>query len=302
MYTLGIETFLAVIRAQSLSRAAEDLHLSQSTVSQRIKVLEREMGSLLIKRGQGIKKLHLTPTGEQFLVLAERWSTIWRETQILQAQGPQLFIVIGSVNTFNAFALPPIYRALIKHSPPIKCEGRTLHSIELYSEVEKKQVDVGFSIRERVHPNVTVSKCFESPFVILRPAGGTTPEHTIIHPSELDPAHEILAPYGDVFQAWHDRWLDPLYPAQVKLDNTGLLLEVLKDPLQWTIIPKWIADMFCQSGLYSVFRLAEAPPNYTCYKLTHTYCTSTVRKTLDILDYYLELLLPRHIVSAGDKM
>ena len=51
MYALGIEAFLAVVRTQNVSRAAEQLNLSQSALSKRLRVLEQEFGANLIERG-----------------------------------------------------------------------------------------------------------------------------------------------------------------------------------------------------------------------------------------------------------
>lgn len=69
MYFPGIEAFLAIVQTGSISKAAELLHLSQATVSYRLKTLEKEMGGLLVERRKGAPKISLTPKGEDFLVL-----------------------------------------------------------------------------------------------------------------------------------------------------------------------------------------------------------------------------------------
>lgn len=292
MYTLGIETFLVVVRTQSLSKASEELHLAQTTVSQRLKVLEQEIGITLIERSKGIKQIRLTPSGEEFFKLAEQWSFIWREAKLLQTQGPKLSLVVGSVDTINTFVLPQVYRALNKHYPPIKMEIRTSHSIELYAEVEKRQIDVAFVLRELVHPNVHVTKSFSSPMVVLRV--GTTSEQTskTITPTELSHGHELFMPWGQGFQAWHERWWDPLSPSQIKLDSAHLLLSLLQHPKQWAIVPMWIANAALKRGGYHVYNLTDPPPNYTCYKLTHKHPTSLLSQSLDILDQYFQSFVP----------
>src|SRR5437870_12035704 len=45
-----LETFLAVARAKSFTRAGEALHVSQSTLSQHVLELERELGVRLFDR------------------------------------------------------------------------------------------------------------------------------------------------------------------------------------------------------------------------------------------------------------
>lgn len=289
MNTLAMETFLVVVRSQSLSRAAEELHIAQTTVSQRLKVLERELGITLIERGKGIKQIRLTPSGEEFYKLAEQWSFIQRSMKILQSQGPKLDLVVGAVDSLNTFILPPIYSALNKHQPPIKLTIRTLHSSELYEEIEKRQIDVGFALRERVHPNVMVTKCFSSSMVVLRTTNTAEQKLNAIHPSELDPNQELYMPWGQQeFQSWHEYWWDPLSPSRIKLDNTRLLLSLLKEPNQWAIVPEWIANQVIKSGNYSIFQLTDPPPDYTCYRLTHKQPTKLAQQALDILDHYFQ--------------
>lgn len=62
--------FEAAAREGSLSAAASSLYMSQSSVSQHIRELERGLGVELFKRGRG--GVTLTPKGEQLLVLARQ--------------------------------------------------------------------------------------------------------------------------------------------------------------------------------------------------------------------------------------
>lgn len=295
MYALGIETFLAVIRSQSLSQAAKELNLAQTTVSQRLKVLEQELGLILIERGKGIKQIRLTPAGEEFFKLAEQWNHILQEAKLLQAHGPKLSLVIGSIDSLNNFVLPPVYRALSQHYPPIKIEIRTMHSVDLYNEIEKRQIDVAFVLRELLHPNVHVTKCFTSPMVVLRRAETAEQLSPTVAPSELDPDHELFMPWGQLFHAWHERWWNPPSPLQIKLDSAHLLLKLLQDPEQWAIVPMWIANAALKIGGYHLYHLTDPPPNYTCYKLTHKTPTRLLSQCLDILDQYFRLHVPSFI-------
>lgn len=55
-----LEYFLAVAREESISHAAESLHLTQPTLSRQLKDLEEELGKTLFTRG---KKITLTDDG-----------------------------------------------------------------------------------------------------------------------------------------------------------------------------------------------------------------------------------------------
>ena len=56
--------FLAVAREQSISAAAQSLHLTQPTLSTQLKALEEELGKQLLVRGtKGSRKVTLTEEG-----------------------------------------------------------------------------------------------------------------------------------------------------------------------------------------------------------------------------------------------
>lgn len=283
--TIDFETFLAIVESQSLSNASKELHIAQTTVSQRLKVLEKTLGIRLIERGKGIKEIRLTPSGEEFFKLAEQWRFIQRSTELLQSQGPKLSLVFGVVDSINTFVMPPIYEDLIKHQPPINLTIQTLHTSEIYEKIERRQIDVGFVVRDRVHPNVIVTKCFNSPMVGLCTKRAELKSDKI-HPTELDPNHELFLPWGHDFHIWHDYWYSSPSSTRIKIDSTNLLMKLLSKPEQWSVVPQWFANQALRTGNFSVFQLTNPPTPFTCYKLVHKQPTKITQKALDVLDHY----------------
>ncbi|TIS20010.1 LysR family transcriptional regulator, partial [Mesorhizobium sp.] len=69
MHPRLLKTFLAVARTRKVTRAAGELNLAQSSVSDQIQALEAELGAtLFIRSRQG---LDLTPAGEALQPYAE---------------------------------------------------------------------------------------------------------------------------------------------------------------------------------------------------------------------------------------
>jgi len=64
-----LRTFIETVRLKNLSKAARNLYLSQSAVSQQIQQLEKELDCLLIERDK--KRFELTPAGKVFFRYAE---------------------------------------------------------------------------------------------------------------------------------------------------------------------------------------------------------------------------------------
>lgn len=74
-----LESFSALARARHFSRAAEEQNVSQPTFSRRIKLLEEQMGVMLIDRNT--LPLTLTPAGKLFLEASENIIRILRSTR-----------------------------------------------------------------------------------------------------------------------------------------------------------------------------------------------------------------------------
>ena len=94
-----IQAFLSVVRCRNISRAAEELFVSQTAITYRLKNLEQEMGVRLLDRGRGMKSISLTPAGDDFLSVAERWDALWKETELLKQEGDKLALNFGAVES-----------------------------------------------------------------------------------------------------------------------------------------------------------------------------------------------------------
>ncbi|MBZ9685655.1 LysR family transcriptional regulator [Clostridium estertheticum] len=62
MNFISVEAFLSIVETKSLSKAAEKLYLSQSTISHRLKILEQELNTELVLRNRGQRVITLTPS------------------------------------------------------------------------------------------------------------------------------------------------------------------------------------------------------------------------------------------------
>ena len=273
-----IKTFLSVSRNKTFSGAARELHLAQTTVSHRIKFLEEEVNLQLFERGKGRKEVTLTPIGEEFYKISEEWLRLENEYQLLRTRGLLLPLVIGSVDSINSFLFQNTYFQL-SNKPNVKLQIKTLHSDEIYTEVEKRHIDIGFSLKNRAHSNVSVNKFFQSPMVVIKSSETIDSVSTVIHPRELDTQHEIFLPWGEEYSSWHAYWWDPFSISRVNIDNSNILLKLLENKEKWAIVPKYIAEDM--SSTYKIFELADRPPDYVVYKLTHKNSTTLSKQAIN---------------------
>lgn len=136
------KVFYHVATTLSFSEASKQLFISQSAVSQSIKVLEKKLSQPLFIRST--KKVQLTPEGEILLKHVEPAMNLIRkgENQLLEAHtlnGGQLRI--GASDTICRYYLVPYLNQFHKEYPGIHIKVTNQTSIECAHLLENGQVD-----------------------------------------------------------------------------------------------------------------------------------------------------------------
>ncbi len=289
MDVLGVRTFLAIIQTGTLNKAAELLNLSQGAISYRLKMLEQNIGGRLIERGKGIHRIQLTPLGENFINLAERWNLLQQDVQILQAQGLRSTLAISVADSLNLYVLPPLYRALGQHIPALNLKIRTQHTNEAFASIERKELDIAFVVREMLSPGVTTEPFFTEEMGLLRLAHPERRPQAIVDIQTLEPQYELYMNWSTGYQCWHDRWWDPAYPARVQIDTAGLIPILMQDVLQWAIVPWSVGAALCKSHKLVMQQLSEPAPQRICYKVTPKHPSQRTRENISLVEQYLRL-------------
>ena len=79
MNLAALQTFLTIVETGSLVRASEQLNVTQSTVTARLKTLEDELGTRLLNRYKS--GTTLTPAGTRLLRYARAMTGLWRQAK-----------------------------------------------------------------------------------------------------------------------------------------------------------------------------------------------------------------------------
>lgn len=130
-----LRVFLSVANAQSFSKAAEELHVSQPTISVQIKNLEQELGVKLFQ--QIGKKIFLTDEGSTLQKYAQKIFNIVGEAEeaIKEYKGlTKGRLAIGASTTPGIYILPQILGQFRKKFPNIE----TILDISNSQEIEQK--------------------------------------------------------------------------------------------------------------------------------------------------------------------
>jgi LysR family cyn operon transcriptional activator len=150
--------FVALADCLSFTRAAERVHVTQSTLSHQIRKLEEELGYVLFDRAP--HHVALTESGKVFLEFAEN---ALREVDrglgalkkgAAEATGP---LRIGATNTFNRSFIPRCVATFLGTHPGGRVAVEELSADAIRAKLYAGELDVGIAYR----PAEPSDLCFE---------------------------------------------------------------------------------------------------------------------------------------------
>ncbi len=145
MHLRHLRTFVAAASRLNFTRAAEEVHLAPSSVTEQIQVLEADLGTPLFDRSR--RKLRLTAAGQRLLEHASEILALADEARAavaVAAHEHRGLITIGSLETLSANWLPPLLAKFRDGYPGIKMRLKVASSGMLRSGVRSGELDVCF--------------------------------------------------------------------------------------------------------------------------------------------------------------
>ena len=139
-----LAAFAAVARQGGFSKAAKELGKTQSSVSQAVLLLERELGQKLFSRDG--HRPRLTDAGRTLLARASR---IFEEMAGAESDLAGLAalesgeLVLGTSDTLACYFLPPVFAAFRDRYPKIELRIDNRPSPVIAERVSENQVDLG---------------------------------------------------------------------------------------------------------------------------------------------------------------
>lgn len=141
--------FLTVAREQSISGAAEFLHLSQPTLSRQLKELEEELGKPLMIRGN--RRITLTEEGMLLRKRAQEIMDLVQKTED-ELTAPEDIIAgdlyFGAGETDGVRLLARTVRHLQQDYPHIRCHIASGDGCDIMEDLDKGLIDFGILLGE----------------------------------------------------------------------------------------------------------------------------------------------------------
>lgn len=164
--------FVAVARNKSLSRAAEDLHISQPALTRQVKLLEDELGGGLLQRhARGVS---LTDLGRILLERAERHIRDFEQLRSDVADAsiaPTGRLRIGCPPSLSTYLLVRPLKIFMQAHPKVIVEIRESISDDLWKAVLHDRLDVAIvsATDLKTSPHFQTEALFSEPIWLVGP-------------------------------------------------------------------------------------------------------------------------------------
>lgn len=257
MNTEELKTFIFLSKVKNFTLAAEQLFIAQSTVTNRISELEKEVGKKLFTRGS--KTVKLTEAGEIFLRYAERILEL-QDTSI-----EEMNAIANHSRKFSIGAINATYEVYVKHLVDECLKDNSItsikvmlgHSLDLIQNLQDNMLDMVFSAipLKRVGYACDVYDIDRAALVCKKGYNK--------YPSGVTKAQLAKLPYlmCDFTMSEAGVFIRSLFPKnhvfRLEVDNSSKLFPYLENGLGYTFLPYKLAEKKLQDGELEEVKLLD---------------------------------------------
>jgi DNA-binding transcriptional LysR family regulator len=283
MDTTTIRTFLLLSQIKNFTRTANQMFVAQSTVTNRIRDLEVEVGTPLFTRNH--KQIELTPGGQKFLEYAKRFIAL--ETTALQdLHGAPTYaqqIRLGTTNTVYECHLQKKLRTYLKNKSALSLQVTISHTQTLLQNVQDGLLDAIFTFVP-LYKDGYECRLYRTDTLVLVVSSLNKEYASGIYKEDLPKLNYLFCNF--VLQGI-GIYIQDLFPRHhhftFEIDNSTKLPQYVADGIGCTFLPRsLIEDDLLQGKLRAIPLLDFAPPKINSY-----YITRSPNNIPDDLDSFL---------------
>jgi DNA-binding transcriptional LysR family regulator len=257
---------LSVSKERSFTKAAKRLNISQSAVSEQVKLLEEEIGfELFTRTSRGIES---TDRGRTFLYESERvmgdlLSLTDTARRLRGALSDTLTIAMGS--GMAQIFIPRLFDDLRNNLPGVRLEILTAPTRNIFTELHEERIDAGLAIEsdpERLPAGLVFDRLIDAEMALIIP-----PKHALARSKQPVDIGRLLAEpfimseltvgYGQVvLSLFTDLGIRPNVLAVV--DNIETIKMIVQSGGGIAIVPRACAANEVALGLLKAMAIAPA--------------------------------------------
>lgn len=250
MDTLLLKTFLEVIRTRHFAKAAENLHVAPSTVSNRIQQLEQSLGlNLLIRNHQQVL---VTPAGERLIKHSRLILTAWErayEDVALSEQLKKRLIVAGPSSLWDIF-LQDWLNSLYKNRPNLSLRAEESTPLRVVEKLDRGLIDIGFLYEQPKIQDVNVQEIQDITLLLVSNKDNQKAQAAMAQ-------GYIRVEWGTTFNVLHESHFIDRPLAAVRVNSARIALQLMLTAEGAAYLPKKMVQKYLLSS--QLFAVTDAP-------------------------------------------
>jgi DNA-binding transcriptional LysR family regulator len=257
---------LSVYKERSFTKAAKRLNISQSAVSEQVKLLEEEIGFELFRRtSRGIES---TDRGRTFLYESERvmGDLLSLSDTARRLRGSLLdTVTVGMGSGMAQIFIPRMFPDLENNLPGVRLEILTAPTKNIFNELHEEKIDAGIAIEsdpDRLPAGLVFDRLIDAEMALI-----THPKHALARSKQpvdigrlvAEPIimSELTVGYGQVvLSLFTDLGIKPNVLAVV--DNIETIKMIVQSEGGIAIVPRACAENEVTLGLLKALSIAPA--------------------------------------------
>jgi DNA-binding transcriptional LysR family regulator len=257
---------LSVYKERSFTKAAKRLNISQSAVSEQVKLLEEEIGFELFRRtSRGIES---TDRGRTFLYESERvmGDLLSLSDTARRLRGSLLdTVTIGMGSGMAQIFIPRMFTNLENNLPGVRLEILTAPTKNIFNELHEEKIDAGIAIEsdpDRLPAGLVFDRLIDAEMILI-----THPKHALARSKQpvdigrlvAEPIimSELTVGYGQVvLSLFTDLGIKPNVLAVV--DNIETIKMIVQSEGGIAVVPRACAENEVTLGLLKALSIAPA--------------------------------------------
>lgn len=244
----AIRTFLILADTKNYTKTADQLFVAQSTVTNRILELERELGVRLYERTN--RRVYLTPEGERFRIYAEKVIGLTDTSLSEMSKIPRYerYLRIGSADSIYEGHLAQLLLDYRNSHPKDSLKitiGLTDHLLE---QIQDELFDVVFTYRP-IKKSALLCSVYKQDELVLVTDSANTKYRGGITEAELSPERYLMCNFALQDVGQYIRTLFPKYHRfAFEIDDCMKIVPYLLNSDTYTFLPQDMAKPYIAEG------------------------------------------------------
>lgn len=271
MDTTTLRTFIALAQIKNFTKTAQQLFVAQSTVTNRIRDLETELGVPLFIRSH--KQVELTSAGEKFLDYAQRFVALELEAlQTIQTSPAYATKVnLGITNTIYECHLQQRLRDYLKQETDVSLHVVISHTPAMLQQLQAGTLDAIFSFSPLFHEGFLCRHYRTDTLVLVCEAADKTYADGICK----DDLQKIKYLFCNFALQGVGLYIQDLFPKHhrfpLEIDNSTKLPAYVKEGIGYTFLPRSLVEEDIKNQKMRAIPLLDfEPPKVDSYYITRT--------------------------------